>query len=77
MTHLATALSISSLTRHGKRVRFYSTVDLVNALLEAGNESCHFRHSSNEVKGCINSREQSRKADTRQGSEPTAEIEQF
>ena len=31
-THLATALGISGLTRHLKRVRFYSTVDLVNAL---------------------------------------------
>jgi DNA replication protein DnaC len=31
-THLATALGISGLTRHNKRVRFYSTVDLVNAL---------------------------------------------
>lgn len=31
-THLATALGISGLTRHGKRVRFHSTVDLVNAL---------------------------------------------
>jgi DNA replication protein DnaC len=31
-THLATALGISGLTRHAKRVRFYSTVDLVNAL---------------------------------------------
>ena len=31
-THLTTALGISGLTRHGKRVRFYSTVDLVNAL---------------------------------------------
>lgn len=31
-THLATALGISGLTRHGKGVRFYSTVDLVNAL---------------------------------------------
>ena len=31
-THLATALGISAVTRHGKRVRFYSTVDLVNAL---------------------------------------------
>ena len=31
-THLATAMGISGLTRHGKRVRFYSTVDLVNAL---------------------------------------------
>ena len=31
-THLATALAVSGITRHGKRVRFYSTVDLVNAL---------------------------------------------
>ena len=31
-THLATALSVSGIVRHGKRVRFYSTVDLVNAL---------------------------------------------
>ena len=31
-THLATALGVSGITRQGKRVRFYSTVDLVNAL---------------------------------------------
>ena len=31
-THLAKALGISGLTHHGKKVRFYSTVDLVNAL---------------------------------------------
>ena len=31
-THLASALGIASITQHGKRVRFYSTVDLVNAL---------------------------------------------
>ncbi len=31
-THLATALGVSGITRHSKRVRFYSTVDLVNAL---------------------------------------------
>ena len=31
-THLATALAISGITQHGKRVRFYSTVDLVNLL---------------------------------------------
>ena len=31
-THLATAIGIAAVTRHGKRVRFYSTVDLVNAL---------------------------------------------
>ena len=31
-SHLATALGVAGITRHGKRVRFYSTVDLVNAL---------------------------------------------
>ena len=31
-THLATAIGVSGITRHGKRVRFYSTVDLVNLL---------------------------------------------
>lgn len=31
-THLATALGIEAISRHGKRVRFFSTVELVNAL---------------------------------------------
>lgn len=31
-THLATALGVEAITRHGKRVRFYSTVELVNTL---------------------------------------------
>ena len=31
-THLATAIGICGITRHGYRVRFHSTVDLVNAL---------------------------------------------
>jgi len=31
-THLATAIAVSGITAEGKRVRFYSTVDLVNAL---------------------------------------------
>ena len=31
-THLAIAIGIAGVTRHSKRVRFYSTVDLVNAL---------------------------------------------
>ena len=31
-THLATAIGVAGIVRHGKRVRFYSTVDLVNAL---------------------------------------------
>jgi DNA replication protein DnaC len=31
-SHLATAIGVVGITEHGKRVRFYSTVDLVNAL---------------------------------------------
>jgi DNA replication protein DnaC len=31
-THLATALGIEAIGQHGKRVRFFSTVELVNAL---------------------------------------------
>ena len=31
-THLATAIGLSGITRRGRRVRFHSTVDLVNAL---------------------------------------------
>jgi len=31
-THLATALGVSGIKQHGKRVRFYSTFELVNAL---------------------------------------------
>jgi DNA replication protein DnaC len=31
-SHLATALGVSGITRQGRRVRFFSTVDLVNAL---------------------------------------------
>jgi DNA replication protein DnaC len=37
-THLATALGMEAIVRHNKRVRFFSTVDLVNALeLEKAN----------------------------------------
>ena len=31
-THLATAIGVAGITKHGRRVRFYSTVDLVNSL---------------------------------------------
>jgi DNA replication protein DnaC len=31
-THLATALGVSGITQHGRRARFFSTVDLVNSL---------------------------------------------
>ncbi len=33
-SHLAIAIGVSGITQHGKRVRFYSTVDLVNALAQ-------------------------------------------
>ena len=31
-TYLSTPIGVAGITRHGKQVRFYSTVDLVNAL---------------------------------------------
>jgi DNA replication protein DnaC len=31
-SHLATALAVKAITQHGKRVRFFSTVDLANSL---------------------------------------------
>lgn len=31
-SHLATAIGVAGIAKHGKRVRFYTTVDLVNAL---------------------------------------------
>ena len=31
-THLATALGVAGICQHGKRVRFFSTIELVNAL---------------------------------------------
>lgn len=31
-THLATALGVEAISKHGKRVRFFSTIELVNAL---------------------------------------------
>jgi len=31
-SHLATAIGVAAVAQHGKRVRFYSTIDLVNAL---------------------------------------------
>jgi DNA replication protein DnaC len=31
-SHLATAIGVAGIAQHGKRVRFYSTIDLVNAL---------------------------------------------
>ena len=43
-THLATALGISGLTRHGKRVRFYFTVELVKWLQDNLPRSSHGNH---------------------------------
>lgn len=49
-THLATALGIEAVTRHNKRVRFYSTVELVNTLEQekatgrAGRLAHHLTH---------------------------------
>jgi DNA replication protein DnaC len=31
-SHLATAIGVAGITEHGKQARFYSTVDLLNAL---------------------------------------------
>lgn len=45
-THLATALGIEAIRKHGKRVRFFSTIELVNALeLEkAAGKQGHIAH---------------------------------
>lgn len=46
-THLATALGVCGISDHGKRVRFYSTVDLVNLLEheKAANKSGRIAYS--------------------------------
>ena len=42
-THLATALGLSGIIHHGKRVRFFSTINLVN-LLEQGITPANIAH---------------------------------
>ena len=39
-THLATALGVEAVSRHGKRVRFYSTVELVTLLEQEKASGC-------------------------------------
>lgn len=46
--HLATALTVSGITTHNKRVRFYSTVDLVNLLEREKNDG----RRAESLKGC-------------------------
>lgn len=46
-THLATAIGVAGITRHAKRVRFYSTVDLVNALEQEKTQGRAGRIASN------------------------------
>jgi len=45
-THLATSLGVAAITDHGKRVRFFSTVELVNALEQekAAGKAGHLAH---------------------------------
>ena len=37
-SHLATAIGVAGITRHGKRVRFHSFVDVDNALEQANSQ---------------------------------------
>jgi DNA replication protein DnaC len=48
-THLATALGVQAITRHGKRVRFFSTLELVNALEQ---EKIHGKAGSWRTSSC-------------------------
>ena len=43
-THLATAIAVSVITQKGKRVRFHSTVDLVNLLEREKHGNCSDPH---------------------------------
>jgi len=64
-THLATAIGVAGIAAKGKRVRFYSTVDLVNQLEKEKRDGkaggIAFRHSTMAAKTRIKARESERK----------------
>ena len=77
-THLATAIGAAGIATYGQRVRFYSTVDLNNAMEKvkrdghAGRIARGFQHSSMVAKSRIKAREDKRKA-----ARPTTSLEPF
>lgn len=99
-THLATALGVEAVGRHGKRVRFSSVVITTNLvfaewanvfidakmttalldrlthhchIVETGNDSYRFRHSSRTAKTKIRAREQARVQQAKDDAEPATE----
>ncbi len=54
-THLATALGVEAVTQHNKRVRFYSTVELVNTLEQekASGRAGRLAHQLMHLRGLV------------------------